>query len=181
MFVLMCQRNLLLQKHNIFKLNRFCRKVCFYSKSTNKKITEGRESSLDLLNQAPNRSEKWSQNQMPKSIALSGARFETINIITQPNPKSAIELIKNSPIIKIKENVAVCDGGGNQLGHPKIFINLVIQFKFYFGFKISSFFRTNINQLHVHIVGYAIKKSISINKFDIIRILFMHNFIKKIY
>lgn len=176
----MCHRSLLLQKRNIFGLNRFYRKVYFYSKFTNKKIIEVRDSSLNSLNQAPNRSEKWSQNQMPKSIAMSGARFETINIITQPNPTSAIELIKNFPVIKIEKNIAVCDGGGNQLGHPKIFINLVIQFIFYFGFKLFRFLRINMNQFHVHIVDYAINKSNSINKFDIIGILFMHNFIKKV-
>lgn len=124
----MYHRSLLRQKQNIFGLNRFNNELCFYSESSSKKITETKESSLNSLNQAPNRLEKWSRNQM----AMSGARFETINIIAQPNPKSAIELIKKFPIIKVEENIAVCDGGGNQLGHPKIFINLVIRFIFYF-------------------------------------------------
>ena len=37
---------------------------------------------------------------------------------------AAIELIHRQPVRWSKERVAVCDGGGGPLGHPKIFINV---------------------------------------------------------
>lgn len=70
-------------------------------------------------------SKTWSQKQMPKSLALRGARFETVDISKQPNPAPAIELISKIPINQVHENIVACDGGGGKLGHPKIFINLV--------------------------------------------------------
>lgn len=99
----------------------------FYSKYGTEKISVV-EFNVISINQAPNRSEIWSQKQIPKSIAMGGPRFEAINIINQPNPAAAIELISKFPIIKIEENIVACDGGGRQSGHPKIFLNLVTPF-----------------------------------------------------
>ena len=73
-------------------------------------------------------SKTWSQKQMPKSLALRGARFETVNLVKQPNPAAAIDLIAKVPIIEVHENIVACAGGGEKLGHPKIFINLVYIF-----------------------------------------------------
>ncbi|KNZ57392.1 hypothetical protein VP01_2170g3 [Puccinia sorghi] len=66
----------------------------------------------------------WSASQRPKSHAMTGPRFEQTNMAAQPNPLPAIELIKKVPIRFVHSRVAVCDGGGGALGHPKIFINL---------------------------------------------------------
>lgn len=70
-------------------------------------------------------SKTWSQKQMPKSLAMKGARFETVDISKQPYPAPAIELIAKTPIIQVHEHIVACDGGGGKLGHPKIYINLV--------------------------------------------------------
>jgi uncharacterized Zn-finger protein len=43
---------------------------------------------------------------------------------TQPAPQAAIDLIHKQPVRFLKERVAVCDGGGGPLGHPRIYINL---------------------------------------------------------
>ena len=56
---------------------------------------------------------------MPKSLAMQGARFETVNIEKQPNPTPTIDLISKVPIIEVHENIVACDGGGERLGHPK--------------------------------------------------------------
>ena len=70
--------------------------------------------------------ETWSKKQIYKSLAIQGARFETVNIKKQPNPTPAIDLISNVPVIEVHENIVACDGGGGKLGHPKIYINLVM-------------------------------------------------------
>ena len=70
-------------------------------------------------------SKVWSKSQMPKSLALQGARFETVDLSKQPNPKPAIELISKHPIVEVHDHIVACDGGGGSLGHPKIYINLV--------------------------------------------------------
>ncbi|PLW25302.1 hypothetical protein PCANC_27228 [Puccinia coronata f. sp. avenae] len=66
----------------------------------------------------------WSAHQRPKSQAISGPRFEQTNLAAQPSPLPAIDLIRREPIRMVTSRVAVCDGGGGALGHPKIFINL---------------------------------------------------------
>ena len=66
---------------------------------------------------------------MPKSMAMQGARFETVDLSKQPNPQPAIDLISKYPIVEVHEHIVACDGGGGSLGHPKIYINLV-QFSF---------------------------------------------------
>jgi uncharacterized Zn-finger protein len=70
-------------------------------------------------------SKTWSLKQMPKSLALQGARFATVDLTKQPNSAAAIDLIAKVPVIEVHENIVACDGGGEKLGHPKIFINLV--------------------------------------------------------
>ena len=37
---------------------------------------------------------------------------------------NAEELMDDVPIVKVKGNVALCDGGGGALGHPIEYINL---------------------------------------------------------
>ncbi|KAI7956737.1 hypothetical protein MJO28_003832 [Puccinia striiformis f. sp. tritici] len=66
----------------------------------------------------------WSANQRPRSQIISGPRFEQTNLDAQPHPLPAIELIKKQPVRMVSSRIAVCDGGGGALGHPKIFINL---------------------------------------------------------
>jgi len=74
--------------------------------------------------QAPNRLTTWSENQNPRSEAMTGPRFEQTNYKHQPRPLAAIELIAQEPIRMVGGRVAVCDGGDGALGHPKVFINL---------------------------------------------------------
>jgi len=54
---------------------------------------------------------------------MRGPRFEQTDMRMQPAPAAAIELIAREPVRMVKERIAVCDGGGGPLGHPKIFIN----------------------------------------------------------
>eukprot|EP00158_Paraphelidium_tribonemae_P005569 Partr_v1_DN27408_c2_g1_i5_m72373 putative NADH dehydrogenase (ubiquinone) Fe-S protein 6 len=74
--------------------------------------------------QAPNRTLPWSVNQRSREGAMSGARFEQVDLSMQPQPPAAIEMINAQPIIKVESRTAVCDGGGGPLGHPKVYINL---------------------------------------------------------
>lgn len=62
---------------------------------------------------------------MPRSLAMTGPRFETVDRTKQPAPAAAIELIAQQPVIMCKERIVACDGGNGPLGHPKIYINLV--------------------------------------------------------
>lgn len=91
---------------------------------------------------------------MPKYLALQGARFETVDIAKQPNPAAAIDLIAKVPVIKVLENIVACDGGGDKLGHPKIFINLVNSL-----FSLLLFFRIKNKQFRVLIVVCAINRN----------------------
>ncbi|KAJ7293570.1 ubiquinone oxidoreductase 20 kd subunit [Mycena rebaudengoi] len=74
--------------------------------------------------QAPNYPEIWSTNQQPRSVAMSGPRFEQTAMELQPNTLSAMALINDVPVNMVDGRRAVCDGGGGPLGHPKIYINL---------------------------------------------------------
>ncbi|KAJ2957498.1 hypothetical protein NQZ79_g6814 [Umbelopsis isabellina] len=74
--------------------------------------------------QAANRATPWARSQQPKADAFVGPKFEQRDISMQPNPKAAIELIKEEPVHFVSERIAVCNGGGGALGHPKIYINL---------------------------------------------------------
>ena len=73
-----------------------------------------------------NLSKTWSLKQAPKQLALKGARFENVNIDKQPNPNPAIDLIAKFPVKEVETNIITCKGGENSLGHPQIFINLVV-------------------------------------------------------
>ncbi|TVY32941.1 Lactobacillus shifted protein [Lachnellula subtilissima] len=73
--------------------------------------------------QAPNRATVWSKNQNPRGKAMTGPRFEQTIMEAQPAPYAAIDLIHQQPVRWTHERVAVCDGGGGPLGHPRIFIN----------------------------------------------------------
>lgn len=61
----------------------------------------------------------------------------------QVNPQWAINLIAEVPPIESKERVVWCDGGSGPEGHPRVFINLVI----------NVFAATAILFLSVHAVG----------------------------
>jgi NADH dehydrogenase (ubiquinone) Fe-S protein 6 len=74
--------------------------------------------------QAPNRELTWSKNQRPWSTILNDPRFEQTDLTKQPRPKAAIELIKEIPVIQVEKRIAVCNGGGGALGHPRVYINL---------------------------------------------------------
>ena len=124
-------------------------KPIYYSTKSRKndKVLE-ETSELQNSNKSMNLSETWSKKQMPKSLAMQGARFETVSIEKQPNPIPAIELISKVPVVEVHENIASCDGGGGRLGHPKIYINLVRRYghnlaqtnlQFYFRIKKSQF------------------------------------------
>ncbi|KAI8899881.1 zinc-finger domain-containing protein [Globomyces pollinis-pini] len=74
--------------------------------------------------QSSNKPDTWSASQAPKSIAMSGPRFEQTNMDLQPNPLSAQELIAQVPVTMVEGRKISCDGGGGALGHPKVYINL---------------------------------------------------------
>ncbi|KAF9193233.1 hypothetical protein BGZ50_007631 [Haplosporangium sp. Z 11] len=78
------------------------------------------------LKQSANRETTWSENQIEKKNAFKGPRFENTDIDAQPQPKAAIELIAEEPIRMVEGRRARCDGGGGSLGHPGVWINLVI-------------------------------------------------------
>lgn len=78
--------------------------------------------------QAPNRTEPWAPSQRPRADAMSGPRFEDVDLETQPQPLAAIDLIYQQPV-KYAHHIAVCDGSygehnGGVQGHPKVFINV---------------------------------------------------------
>ena len=78
----------------------------------------------NIVKQALNRSQTWSVSQQPKSEIVNDLRFTGIDLSLQPNPAAAIELLKEQPAIHVNGRKVSCDGGGD-LGHPKVYINLV--------------------------------------------------------
>lgn len=44
----------------------------------------------------------------------------------QVNKNFAIDLIAEQPVSQVESRVVSCDGGGGALGHPKVYINLVM-------------------------------------------------------
>lgn len=44
------------------------------------------------------------------------------------NKNFAIDLIAEQPVSEVESRVVSCDGGGGALGHPKVYINLVMSF-----------------------------------------------------
>jgi len=46
--------------------------------------------------------------------------------LLQVNKNFAIDLIAEQPVSEVESRVISCDGGGGALGHPKVYINLVI-------------------------------------------------------
>lgn len=80
------------------------------------------------VKQAPNRDTPWAPSQRPRADAMSGPRFENIDLETQPRPLAAIDLIYKQPVNYV-HHIAVCDGNydgkhGGVEGHPKVFINV---------------------------------------------------------
>lgn len=75
--------------------------------------------------QAPNRETTWSKSQRSRdSLFKTDPRFVGKNLLEQPQPLAAIELVKNQPISFVHSNTAVCHGTDFVQGHPKIYINL---------------------------------------------------------
>lgn len=65
--------------------------------------------------QAPNYPTTWSETQNPRDQAMSGPRFEQINVEYQPQPLSAMEMIQREPIRLTTSRIAKCDGGESDL------------------------------------------------------------------
>ncbi|EPQ02520.1 NADH dehydrogenase [ubiquinone] iron-sulfur protein 6, mitochondrial [Myotis brandtii] len=42
------------------------------------------------------------------------------------NENFAIDLIAEQPVSEVESRIVSCDGGGGALGHPKVYINLVM-------------------------------------------------------
>jgi uncharacterized Zn-finger protein len=86
------------------------------------------------------------------------------------NKNWAIKLIAEEPIIKAKERVVACNGGGGPLGHPKVYINLVMidlsKYRFFFLPVLIVIFINRTNQVHtlVDIVDCVLRKKITIIK-----------------
>lgn len=75
--------------------------------------------------QAPNRADTWSRSQRSRDVIFkTDPRFVGKNLLDQPQPLAAIELIKNQPVSYVHSNIAVCHGTDFEQGHPKIYINL---------------------------------------------------------
>ncbi|KAJ1866592.1 hypothetical protein H4R99_006927 [Coemansia sp. RSA 1722] len=76
------------------------------------------------VQQAPNRETTWSSDQRPRSEIINDPRFVQADLLSQPRPMAAIELIAEEPVREIEGRLACCDGGGGALGHPRVWINL---------------------------------------------------------
>ncbi|KAF8308898.1 hypothetical protein DL93DRAFT_2086392, partial [Clavulina sp. PMI_390] len=87
-------------------------------------VVEQTTNASPAVPQSPNYAGTWSTSQNPRPAPHSNPRFEQIDYDYQPAPLSAMELVNNEPIIMSDKRIAVCDGGGGPLGHPKIYINL---------------------------------------------------------
>ncbi|KAJ1643980.1 hypothetical protein J3B02_002705 [Coemansia erecta] len=74
--------------------------------------------------QAPNREMTWSSDQRPRSEIIRDPRFVQADLLSQPRPMAAIELIAEEPVREVEGRLACCDGGGGPLGHPRVWINL---------------------------------------------------------
>lgn len=124
---------------------RLSRWHCYYSTLRNSNTVDSSPSSLPTITppssisnannklpekrtmpQAPNRLTLWSKSQQLKEKGMTGARFEQLDLESQPAPLAAIELIKTFPIKQSNERIVYCDGldGNVALGHPRIFLNL---------------------------------------------------------
>ncbi|KAJ1817461.1 hypothetical protein LPJ75_001708 [Coemansia sp. RSA 2598] len=74
--------------------------------------------------QAPNRETTWSNDQRPRAEIIRDPRFVQADLLAQPRPMAAIELIAEEPVREVEGRLACCDGGGGALGHPRVWINL---------------------------------------------------------
>ncbi|KAJ2787747.1 hypothetical protein GGI15_000448 [Coemansia interrupta] len=90
-------------------------------KSTVPTTTTDKEIALE---QAPNREAVWSSDQRPRSDVVEDPRFVQADLLGQPRPMAAIELIAEEPVRQLETRLACCDGGGGPLGHPRVWINL---------------------------------------------------------
>ncbi|KAJ1860088.1 hypothetical protein LPJ73_001535 [Coemansia sp. RSA 2703] len=90
-------------------------------KSTVPTTTTDKEIAIE---QAPNRQDVWSADQRPRSDVVNDPRFIQADLLGQPRPMAAIELIAEEPVRQVETRLACCDGGGGALGHPRVWINL---------------------------------------------------------
>ncbi|KAJ1930121.1 hypothetical protein IWQ60_000595 [Tieghemiomyces parasiticus] len=87
-------------------------------------ITDPQTASIEAAKQSPNHPTTWSHQQRPRAVAMDDPRFAQVDLLAQPRPMAAIDLIAEEPIRVVDGRKAVCDGGGGPLGHPKVYINL---------------------------------------------------------
>lgn len=138
----------------------YSNKIKFFSRNAITENSKLKKDKVDEVNDAGKLSTTWSPKQMPKSLALQGVRFETVDIKKQPNPAAAIELIAEVPVIHVHQNIVACDGSGGKLGHPKIFINLVGSFFVHISLNCNYFFfRIRSKQFHALIAAYVTNKN----------------------
>lgn len=62
-------------------------------------------------------------NEIIKFLYLSTQGFI---FLFQVNENFAIDLIAEQPVSEVESRIVSCDGGGGALGHPKVYINLVM-------------------------------------------------------
>ncbi|OMJ22901.1 Lactobacillus shifted protein, partial [Smittium culicis] len=80
---------------------------------------------LNAFKQAPNHPTVWSNEQIPREIAMTGPRFEQTDLEAQPRPLAAIDLIAKQPVRIVNGRKAYCDGEvSGSTGHPRVYINL---------------------------------------------------------
>lgn len=72
---------------------------------------EADENTPKELWQAPNHPGTWSRGQNPKPHAMSGPRFEQVNLGLQSAPFAAISAVAEDPIRLVDGRRAACDGG----------------------------------------------------------------------
>lgn len=155
----------------------FNNRICYSGKAggNDQKLSGKTEIQIIDIDKSTNLSETWSKKQMPKYLAMKGARFETVNIERQPNPTPAIELISKVPVIELHENIVACDGGGGRLGHPTIYINLVRRIiSFLARINLLPIFRIKNGQFLVLIADCVINKN---SQIKYIRTLLFYKFI----
>eukprot|EP00924_Labyrinthula_sp_SR-Ha-C_P006806 snap_masked-scaffold_8-processed-gene-1.16-mRNA-1 protein AED:0.06 eAED:0.06 QI:0/-1/0/1/-1/1/1/0/100 len=59
-----------------------------------------------------------------RSIYASAAKINSTGYTGKKHRSNAEELIAKFPVVEVDANVAVCDGGGGNLGHPVEYIQL---------------------------------------------------------
>lgn len=66
---------------------------------------------------------KFKFHEIIKFLYMSAQGFL---FLFQVNENFAIDLIAEQPVSEVENRIVSCDGGGGALGHPKVYINLVM-------------------------------------------------------